>query len=439
VSFTSVLPTPQIVLKSGRAPPIDVASGIEALTSLAVKVELADSLTGEEAPPRLSAELPPQLDSASFKDPFALAGPVAYGRLLRMTFRGMIILPEDQNDLVCVWRAKLSELSKIEERLRPIDPDRADALAAHISELRAVVDRMPLVKRGDYVHAEHFNLHARALRKLVEVDEWMTRELAEGDPEALRLVDELKALAQRAGERMAGDIVASADWNAVRSALSLAEAIEKRALPTVYLFDVNDWGAARNYVTDGALIFVSVDINTLSSSEVEALIRDRPAAFVVMIDTQPYWMSPAPAFYPIFYTTLELVECGVDIGNVTDSCFERFLGSEVPALWDYCVDLSHKVSGVKNWTGDSCGWGYKKYERGSIVEVPHHGVWKSADWLGRYVDAISYCLLGRPWPRRILYLSSYTTDVPSWHEYPTVDATWRALCERRGWRLIDLR
>jgi len=443
VSFTSTLPTPQIILKAAPPPPTDIARGVDELVSLVVKAAPADSLRGEEALSQLSAVLPPQLDSASFEDPFAGAGPLAYGYLLRMVCKGMIILPEDQNNFVYAWRAKIDELSKMEERLRFFEPEKADVLSTHISELRAIVDRMPLVEKDDYVYAVHFNLHARALRKLIEVEEWMTSEIAHDDPEALRLLNEMKGFAQLVEERRAGDIVRSADWNAAKEALSVAPSldklIEEHISPVVYLFNMNDWGTAKKYVDDYALIFVNVDINTLSSSEVNDLVRDRPVAFVAEIDTQPYWKSPAPAFYPIFYTVLRPPACGHDVVNVTDPCFRQFLGGAVPALWDYNVGLSYKVSGTRHWTGDSCGWGYKKYEGGAIVEVPYHGVWKSADWLGRYVDAISNCLLGRRWPRRILYLGGYATDVPGWHEYPTADATWRALCERRGWKLIDLR
>jgi len=324
-----------------------------------------------------------------------------------------------------------------------MEPEKADTLAAYIGELKAIVDQMPLVKEGDWVYAEHFNLHVRALRKLTEIEEWMVTEIASGDPEMVRLLGAMKGFLQQVGERRSGDIVASADWNAVKQALSVAprlnEIAEERAVPIVYLFNRGDWDTAKNYVIDGALIFCRETIDTLPSSEVETLVGEKRVVFVIMVDTGPYYPRPTPAFYPVFYTVLRPPSCGSDIGNVTDPCFRQFLGSSVPALVDYCVSLSHKVSGARNWTGDSCGWGYMKYEKGAIVEVPCDGIWKSADWLGRYVDAISNCLLARPRPSRILYLSDYISSIPGWHECYPMDACWKALCAARGWRLVDLR
>ena len=226
MSFTSVLPTPQILLKAAPPPPTDVAEGIEELVSLIVEVAPADSLKGEEALSQLSAVLPPQLDSASLKDLFADAGPLAYGYLLRMVCKSMIILPEDQNNFVYAWRAKIDELSKIEERLRAVEPEKADALATYISELRAIVDRMPIVEKDEYVYAEHFNLHVQALRKLIEVEEWMTSEIAHDDPEVVKLLDVMKGFAQLVEERRAGDMVRSADWNAAKGAFSVAPQLD---------------------------------------------------------------------------------------------------------------------------------------------------------------------------------------------------------------------
>jgi len=177
MSFTSVLPTPQVILKS-RLPPVGVW---------------------------------------------------VYGYFLRIVRRGDIILPEDQNNIVYAWLAKLDALAEIEGKLRKVEPEKADTLAAYISELKAIVDQMPLVKEGDWVYAEHFNLHVRALGKLIEIEEWMATEIASGDPEMVRLLDEMKSYFQRVEERKSGEIVTSADWNAIRYALSLAPLLDELA------------------------------------------------------------------------------------------------------------------------------------------------------------------------------------------------------------------
>jgi len=71
--------------------------------------------------------------------------------------------------------------------------------------------------------------------------------------------------------------------------------------------------------------------------------------------------------------------------------------------------------------------------------VPCDGFWKSADWLGRYVDAISSCLLGTATPYRIIYLGHYTSGMPEWHECHPLDACWYTLAKSRGWKVVDLR
>jgi hypothetical protein len=55
------------------------------------------------------------------------------------------------------------------------------------------------------------------------------------------------------------------------------------------------------------------------------------------------------------------------------------------------------------------------------------------------VDAISNILLGISRPARILYLSYYTSNDPSWHACYPLDNCWKALAQARGWKVVDLR
>jgi hypothetical protein len=208
---------------------------------------------------------------------------------------------------------------------------------------------------------------------------------------------------------------------------------------TVLLFNTGDWNTAKLYVDDYSIIICTYGIATLSADEVRQLVASKKVVFVIEVDTEPYYPLEAPAWYNVFYTVQAPRSCGMDIGNVTDPDFQQFLGSSVPCLFDYNVDLSYKVSGTRNWAGDSCGWGYKRYEQGAIIEVPCDGLWKDADWLGRYVDAISSILLGVSRPARILYLGHYGTDYTAWHDCSTIDNCWKALAQARGWSVVDLR
>jgi len=443
VSFTSVLPTPQLLLKAAPPPPTDRAKGVDQLVSLAAASAPADLSSGVEALTALAVSLPPPVDSAGAADRPALAGPSAYGYILRMVKRGDIVLPDDQNNVVHAWRAKLEVLDRVRRVLEEGGHEVLSEFVSRYNALKSIVDAMPLVKEGDWVYAEHFNLHLRALQKLIELEELLVKEVCGSPSDMLQLLDAMKLFAAQLEERGTGDVVASADWNAVKQALAVApkldELAEERAVTTVYLFREADWSTAKRYADDDSLIFCTHGIDTLPSGEVRELVASKRVVFVIEVDTEPYYPLPAPAWYPVFYTVLKPPFCGVNVATVTDPCFRQFLGYSVPALWDYCVSLRYKVSGAWNWTGDSCGWGYKVYEKGAIVEVPYDGFWESAEWLGRFVDAISNCLLGLRRPLRILYLGRYVSGTPGWHLCHPIDACWRALASARKWRLVDLR
>ena len=443
MSFTSVLPTPQIILKAKPAPPTDTAKGIDTLVSLTVYAAPKDTAKGAETLVALTASIPPQLDTAKAVDLPALAGPSLYGYILRLVKKGDIILPDDQNNPVHAWKAKLDKLSEIESKLREANPSQADTLAAYISELKSIVDSMPLVKEGDWVYSDHFNLHLRALRKLIEIEEWLTTEVCGSPSDMVQLLDAMKSYASQLSEKKTGDIVASADWNALKQAMSVAprlnELASRYAAPTIYLFNEHDWSTAKQYVDDYSIIFCYMTIPTLPADEVRQLVATKKVVFVIEVDTEPYYPYNAPAWYGVFYTVLAPFYCGSCVSSVTDPDFQRFLGSDVPCDIDYNVGLSQKVSGARNWTGDSCGWGYKKYEQGAIIEVPYDGYWQSADWLGKYVDAICNVLLGVSRPARILYLGHYISSDPAWHACHPIDACWKTLAQARGWRVVDLR
>ena len=228
MSFTSVLPTPQIILKAKPAPPTDTAKGIDTLVSLTVYAAPKDMARGAEALSALSASIPPQLDTAKVADLPALAGPSLYGYILRLVKKGDIILPDDQNNIVNAWKAKLDKLSEIESKLRTFDPSLADTLAAYISELKSIVDSMPLVKEGDWVYSDHFNLHLRALQQLIEIEELLTTKICLPTSDMEQLLATVKNYAGQLSEKKTGDIVASADWNILKQALSVAHSLDER-------------------------------------------------------------------------------------------------------------------------------------------------------------------------------------------------------------------
>jgi len=279
-----------------------------------------------------------------------------------------------------------------------------------ISKIQALPEPIP----HQPVSPRYINVLAEACRKLCEVSNL-------APPARLRTVRSL-------------------DWVRADDVNALVDCIEQLPqVTTVCLFNVNDWSTARNYVTDYCLIFSTYTNPNLPSSEVRALVASKEIVFAVQVDTEPYRRYNAVPWHGNLYTILNPPYCDADVTSVTDPFFQQYLGSSVPALFDYCVSLDYKVPGAKNWTGDTCGWGYKVYERGAIVEVPNDGIWESAAWLGRYVDALSAIFLGVLAPLRILYLAGYVSDIPLFHECFPIDECWRALAAARGWQLVDLR
>jgi hypothetical protein len=230
MSFTSVLPTPQILLKAAPPPPTDTAKGIDTLVSLTAYAAPRDAAKGAETLSALTASIPPQLDTAKAVDLPALAGPSLYGYILRLVKKGDIILPDDQNNPVYAWKAKIDKLSEIESKLREANPSLADTLAAYIGELKSIVDSMPIVKEGDWVYSDHFNLHLRALRKLIEIEEWLNSEVCRWRSDvATQLLNTMKSYEFLLSERRAGDVVASADWNKIKQALTVTPRLNEIA------------------------------------------------------------------------------------------------------------------------------------------------------------------------------------------------------------------
>ena len=293
-------------------------------------------------------------------------------------------------------------------------------LSAH-PDWRTLYDQiasLPEPKTGDPVRPEYVNLLADACEK-------MCGHHGVSLPAGLQRVSDF-------------EWVHDTHVNALVDCIETLESIPPPAT-TVYLFKENDWATAKQYVINGSIVFCWMTIPTLTPDEVRQLVATKKVVFVIEVDTQPFYPYNAPAWYGVFYTVLAPQSCGMCVNNVTDPDFQKFFGSSVPCNFDYNVGLSQKVSGARNWTGDSCGWGYKKYKQGAIIEVPYDGFWQSADWLGKYVDAISNILLGVSRPARILYLGGYTSGVPGWHACYPIDNCWKALAQARGWRVVDLR
>lgn len=437
MSFTSSIPAPQKALK-GLPVNLDYARLTEK-AGVSIYMEQQDTLQPSEAQTLYGYA---QSTDASHPADTALGGPNVYGVLLRIAGQSDTVLSTDFNSMVDALKAKLSNLYKIGDLLASTKPDVHTQFQTLVNQLESSINSMPTVKTGDKVYATHYNAVLGALRTLLQIEELLVN--ASGSPaDTSQLLSNMRTLVASTMEKKTGDIVTHVDWNNLKQAMSvvprLDELASRYAAPTIYLFKEHDWATAKQYVDDYSIIICSMNIPTLPADEVRQLVANKKVVFVIEVDTGPNYPGNAPAWYNVFYTVLAPSSCDMCVNNVTDPDFQRFLGSSVHCLIDYNVSLSYKVSGAKNWTGDSCGWGYKKYERGAIIEVPYDGYWMDADWLGKYVDAISSILLGASRPARILYLGLYISGSPGWHACYPIDNCWKAIAQARGWRVVDLR
>jgi hypothetical protein len=243
-----------------------------------------------------------------------------------------------------------------------------------------------------------------------------------------------------------GDIVFASDINALIDCLNEIPP-PPPITPTIYLFNVNDWDTAKNYITTNSFIFVNYDINTLTNTEVRNLVSALPVLFVNMIDTQPFHILPCPAFYQVFYNTLTPHGAYYPDDYVIDTCFKNILGEILYVSFDYIVFDEYKVTGTQHWGMEQLTlptllreyFSYKMYESGAIIEIPFDGFWKNVSWMGQFIHAMAKCLFNMEKPTTILYLGYYTSDTPSYHECYPIDNCWQQYASMKGYQLVDLR
>lgn len=270
---------------------------------------------------------------------------------------------------------------------------------------------------------------------------------------------------RRLSRKESGDVIHSEDWDTLNQvlykiyrAIDLLPAYIRRGdkdtvseyssvteIPrTIYLLDVDDWDTARDLITDYSLIFIRPVITTVSSSELYSTVSSKKAVAVVMIDTEPYYPTELPAFYPWFYTVVNPYSTYCDDNTVVDEVFMKYLGSSVPSLWDYFTPVIRKTPASTPWavypSRSEYTWSLLVLQSGGgVVEVPYDGVWKSSTVLEGYLRAISERFWGIELPLRIIHITGYVAGAPYWHEEYPFDYCWAVLADRLGYTVVDLR
>jgi hypothetical protein len=222
----------------------------------------------------------------------------------------------------------------------------------------------------------------------------------------------------------------------------------------------NRWDAVRANATDRSVIFVDYDIDA-PPGEVRRLVAERDVLLVVLIDRQPAQGVAPRAFYPWFYSALDLrqPECVPPdprycSQQVLDAVVSReLLGGRPGSLYaynDWCVAHECKTLYYQfetraiagswySWRDPATGvyhsrfasYVWTRFERGAVAELPYDGAWYSADVLARLIYAVALGSLGWGVPRRIVWGARSESESPGWHAcYPAtrcLDGAVRAL------------
>jgi predicted phosphatase len=245
MSFSSVLPTPQVLLKSGgvAAPPppaltgTDSATGADTLVSLTVAVSAAEARVGVDAVTLCAASLLPAPDTARTLDAltallatlkpapdsalatealtqyYALVTPVPDigrgGDLLTLLYTGVIYAFDSSMRTV-------ETVTSLEALVPATDTARSLEMVIQYG-LSVFGYLLRLVSKGDIILPDDQNTLVYAWRKLLEALDRVRANIAEGKPDAAPTVDayisEIRTLVDKMPEVKEGDPVYSEHFN----------------------------------------------------------------------------------------------------------------------------------------------------------------------------------------------------------------------------------
>ena len=350
---------------------------------------------------------------------------------LRRVFDSLDVFEDyDHNDHVNNWIGQVEVCKGWASLLREQYPEIED----YVAQLENIVKQMRYVQKGDYYTAKDHNLFVRAWKKLLEID----RIIASHQPGLSELVTELEGIVYRMKEIASGEYYRAEYHNLFADAWDVQLKI---SVCEVIILPRGDWQGMLEYVTDTAVVFVDVNIETATPDDVLSLLSTYAVKLLVMIDTQPYHKGYCGAFRDILYTVDYFTGYGsgrVDLNFDHDK--QYFEADSVPSLYDYFPKNADRAPDVTPWTMPYPDyWGYKYVKNGVVVEVPYDGSWLSTRWLDKFIFW-KPCSYPEIWaPVRIIVISNTTTDAAFAHEYPTLDETLKALAEQYNWIFKDLR
>lgn len=367
-----------------------------------------------------------------------------YGLHLEKAFEGKLIQPEDQNLLIDFWKAYYANVRAL--YIAKKVSEKADSL---LDSLRDLISRMRYVKLGDPVLADDHNTHRRASEIAVKI----SKLICESNPDIAYLCTGLDSLLSLVPVVRGGDIIRSADRNALLSVVERVYSVASALGPwpgrvRVYLLPTglgdDPWSAIKPFLKDDTIIFLPFNVPGLKGEDLKPYLDKYRLVLVNMIDTQPLYDGETETFYQVLYITTRIRGDYIALPvSVVDKCFQYWCGDEYPILWDYLTVNRSKLPGFVQWAWSRWlpeeSFAYVKHGRGAAVEIPCDGFWNTPEQMILTLCALISCFLGPVNELEIAYAGVYISDDPSWHKCYPLDACWEEVCESLYWELIDKR
>ena len=197
------------------------------------------------------------------------------------------------------------------------------------------------------------------------------------------------------------------------------------------------WNTFKNKIGNGDVIFFNLGTTVFAQEEMLNLLNSKNIKVVILLDTQMDLGSPAGSFKDLFYKSDFLTGGPFYTTPQLSDCAKAHFGVDrIHYIFDYPVDSEHKLPDVVRWFGDLDpelrGFDYRYFDVGHIIEAPYDGVWWDVDTLSHFLT-FKPCHSGEQFEYNIIYwFGSTTTDMPGFHEYPTVVDTLKAMFGPKG-------
>jgi len=192
------------------------------------------------------------------------------------------------------------------------------------------------------------------------------------------------------------------------------------------------WESFKDYIQDYDVVVFDITASAASPSELIEILSNKMVKVMILCDTQAYHGARIQTFYDIFYVSTFIRETTCYWGFYLADCARQHFGKgSMSSLYDYVPTSGYKRSDVAayGWvySDPSFNIAFRHLGRGHIIEVPYDGCWKDAYTLERCLSFMPCSGTEDFMWATVFWFGGTGTDQLSWHQYPTVVDTLKAL------------